>query len=105
MLLLRLNNILPNRQNLNKETKPVPFLFFPFLLTIIYILRTKAEMMSPWELYLEHVILLIKARKEEEPYVWAGLIRFCKFSKEMTEEKIARILPPDKREKLLLELY
>lgn len=105
MLLLRLNNILPNRQLLNKETKPVPLLFFPFLLTVIINLRTKAEMQAPWELYLEHVILLIKARKEEEPYVWAGLIRFCKFSKEMTEEKIARILPPDKREKLLLELY
>jgi hypothetical protein len=66
---------------LHKDVKPVPFLFFPFLIKVIYILRTKTQMNAPWELFLELVKLLIKARKESEPFVWAGLVRYCKFDK------------------------
>jgi hypothetical protein len=40
-------------------------------------------MKAPWELFIELVKLLIKARKEEETFVWKGLVRYCKFDREM----------------------
>ena len=105
MLLLRLNKILPNRQMLHKDVKPVPFLFFPFLIEVIFILRTKAQMKAPWELFIELVKLLIKARKEEETFVWKGLVRYCKFDREMAQEKIVPLLGIEAREKLINQLY
>ena len=105
MLLLRLNKILPNAQLVRKETKPVPILFFPFLLKIIYRLHMELKMNKPWEIFIELVKLLIKAKKQSETVVWAGLLRFAKFDRQMTEMKIAPLLPLDDKEKLFNEAF
>jgi len=105
LLLHRLNNIMPNKQNITKETKPVPILFFPFLLKIIALLQKQAEVTQPWEVFLELVILLIRGDQQKENVVWQGLVRFCKFDKKMAEQKIIPLMPSEDRERLYQELF
>lgn len=104
-LLLRLNKILPNAQLLNKETKPVPALFFPFLLNIIFKLHKEAHMQKPWEIFFELIKLLIKANKQDEPMVWEGLVRYAKFDRLFSEVKIGPLLKIDERERLFNQAF
>lgn len=104
-MLLRLNKILPNAQLLRKETKPVPALFFPFLLRIIFNLHTEAQIPKPWENFFGLIKLLIKANKQSEPMVWEGLMRYAKFDRYFAEMKIAPLLNLDEREKLFNQAF
>lgn len=102
-LLLRLNKIMPNAQIVKKSNLPVPKLFMPFLLDII--LRMKnSGIAKPWELYVELIKLLIKARKHNEADVWNGILRFAKFDKYMTENILGPMLPLEDRERLINEI-
>lgn len=104
-MLLRLNKILPNAQLLHKETKPIPALFFPFLLKLILLLKKDAMIPKPWEMFFELIKLLIKAKKLEEPFVWEGLVRYAKFDRVFTEMKISPLLSIDERERLFNQAF
>ena len=105
LLRLRLNNILPNATQLNRKLHPVPALFLPFLLKIVVLLHKKAGMAKPWELFLEFIVLLIKADKIHENIVWQGVVRFATmFDIDWAEKELVRWMKPEDSDRLLDEI-
>ncbi len=76
-----------------KPSKPVPLLFMPFLLEIIFKMNQELKRAKPCDEFLDVITSLIKTGKHREKEVWPGLVRFASFDKDLMQNKIANLLP------------
>lgn len=81
------NNTVPN-----KPAKPVPVLFMPLMLELIFKMKYELNKENPCEFFMDIITQLIKSGKHRENDVWPGIIRLASFDKNLMHNKIANLL-------------